>query len=382
MYGQPSDERLAGPLRIAVVGTWGVPARYGGFETLAEQLARSLTPDIAEISFYGQKSAYSELERAGPFAGHARVWLPFSANGFQSVLHDALQLLHASWVGRHDRILLLGTSGAWALPLVRLNGLLRGRRIRIVANIDGLEWRRDKFGPLARGLLKLLEWFAVRFSSSIVADNAALVPMVRDLHGVEPLLIAYGGDHIGLPANAAAPASDSFLAIARIEPENNSALILEAAADTQARILFVGNWSATRYGCDLLATYGINPRLTLHPAVYDQSVLADLRGQAEAYVHGHSVGGTNPSLVEAIFHCERILAFDCPFNRATLEGEGAYFGSAAELARLMREPGSGRIAPAALARLRHRYRWETIAASYLAVMADPVAESQPAMNFR
>lgn len=342
--------------RIAVVGTRGVPGRYGGFETLAEQLARSFDPQIIQLGIYGQRSAYAPAERKGPFAGHKRIWMPLDAGGMQSLLHDALQLFHAS-AARNDAILLLGTSGAWALPIIRL----WNRKTRIITNIDGLEWRRGKFGKTAKILLKYLEKCAVRFSDGIIADNQALVPLVIETHGITPLLIAYGGDHIEVPDTET---RDFHFALSRIEPENNCAMILEAGRLSGAPLTYVGNWQSTAYGKKLLDDFGGIGNLRLHPAVYDPDVLGKIRASAITYIHGHSVGGTNPSLVEALFHADHILAFDCSFNRATLEGEGAYFSSAAQLSELLRQDDSGRIAPTALARLRNRYRWQTIAGEY------------------
>jgi len=350
---------------IGVVGTVGVPARYGGFETLVEQLARHVPADSAILHLYGQKSAYAPAERIGDFVGHPRHFMPLSANGAQSMGHDALAMLHAALVMRVDAMLLLGTSGAWALPIVRL---LRPS-MWIVTNIDGLEWRRDKFGKWAKRLLKLLEWFAVRSSSAIIADNSALVPMVRDLHGIDPVLIAYGGDHVSVPAASGTVPQGHWLAIARVEPENNTAMILEAAAAAGVALIFVGNWNANSYGRALKVQWGDVPGLELVDPVYAQAELARLRSGAVGYLHGHSVGGTNPSLVEALFETDRILAFDCSFNRATLTDLGAYFGNTADLARALVTQTTGAILPTPLQGLRDRYRWRGIAAAYLSVLS-------------
>lgn len=350
--------------RLAVVGTRGVPARYGGFETLAEQLARHLDPSDVTLTIYGEKAAYSAEERAGDFHGHRRVWMPLSAGGAQSLLHDALHLFHAAFVERHAAILLLGTSGAWLLPLVRL---LRPRT-RVITNIDGLEWRRDKFGSFAKRLLRALEGIAVRFSDAIIADNDALVPIVRDIHGIEPVMIAYGADQVRIVGDAGSDPAGYALAIARVEPENQTAMLLEAARLADMPIVFIGNWAATEYGRTLRHRYGGRAGARLLDPIYDQDALAGLRSGSAVYLHGHSVGGTNPSLVEAIFHADRILAFDCAFNRATLEDQGAFFDTAEALAALLRDRGSGLIPNPAQVRLRARYRWKAITDQYMDVV--------------
>jgi len=347
--------------KIGVVGTVGVPARYGGFETLVEQLARNLTPSQAQLILYCQRSAYPEDAEATPFAGHRRVFIPLRANGAQSMLHDPLAMLHAALVARVDTLLVLGYSGAWFLPVLRL--LRPG--MRIVTNIDGMEWRRDKFGTLAKKVLRGLEWCATRFSKTIIADNAALVSLARELHGIEPVLIAYGGDHTLVEPEGPAPASGYWLSIARIEPENNCQMILEAAVQSGSRLVFVGNWAASSYGRELKARYADREGIMLMDPVYNVARLAALRCKASGYLHGHSVGGTNPSLVEALQHTHRMLAYDCVFNRSTLDHEGEYFRDAHGLAGLMRGMDTGQIANDKLAVLRERYRWRGIADSYL-----------------
>lgn len=349
-------------MKIAIIGTVGVPARYGGFETLAEQLARGISPADHQLTLYCQRSAYPELQGGEPFAGHARVLLPLRANGVASMVHDMLAMVHAAWIARADTLLVLGYSGAWFLPLVRL---LRPGAL-IVTNIDGMEWRRDKFGRSARALLRGLEWFATRFSNRVIADNAALVALARELHNVEPQLIAYGGDHTLVEPEPFLDLEPGYaLSIARIEPENNCHLILAACAAAGARLVFVGNWAASAYGRELKARHEGSPTLRLLDPVYDVRKLASLRARAGRYIHGHSVGGTNPSLVEAIFHTDRMLAFDCSFNRATLHEAGAYFADERGLIALLAAGDAGLIPADSLAALRDRYRWAEIVHAYV-----------------
>lgn len=354
---------------LGIVGTVGVPGRYGGFETLAEQLARHIRPPQARLVIYCQRTAYPDvLDRTDTsFEGHRRVFVPLRANGASSMLHDVLAMLHAALVARVDVMLVLGYSGAWALPLIRL---LRPR-MRIVTNIDGMEWRRAKFGPQTKKVLRWLEDCAVRFSHRVIADNASLVNLAQSIHpGLLPLLIAYGGDHTLVQPLAAlsvvTPTQPYYLSVARIEPENNCHLILQAFdAEPGWHLVFVGNWSASDYGRNLKARYGTRINLTLLDPVYDLASLAALRASACGYVHGHSVGGTNPSLVEALFHTARVLAFDCVFNRSTLDNEGAYFSDVPQLRTLLNEAAHLDMSSSSLQRLRQRYRWDTIVQAYL-----------------
>lgn len=355
-------------MKIAVVGTVGVPARYGGFETLAEQLALNIDPTEHQVIFYCERSAYPEIEGSPAFAGHRRVFLPLKANGAASMVHDMLALTHAALKVRPDVLLVLGYSGAWFLPVVRV----ARPEMPVAINIDGMEWRRDKFSPAIKRLLRLLEWFATRFSHRVIADNDALVSLAREIHGIDPILIAYGGDHTLVEPEPFLDIEPGFgLAVARIEPENNCHLILEACELAEHRMVFVGNWNGSAYGRELKVRFAGSAVLELMDPIYDLARLAHLRAQAGLYIHGHSVGGTNPSLVEAIFHHERILAFDCPFNRATLAERGAYFADAGELHDLLKDPASGTIDPTGLAALQDGYRWPNITDHYLAALRFP-----------
>ncbi|MGK6322997.1 DUF1972 domain-containing protein [Sphingomonas sp. DT-51] len=352
-------------MKVAVIGTVGVPARYGGFETLAEQLATGIAADEAQLVMYCQRSAYPELIVATPFCGHQRVLVPLSANGAASLVHDVLAMLHAALIARVDAALILGYSGAWFLPVLRL---LRPS-MRVVTNVDGMEWRRAKFGGFAKRVLKVLERLAIRFSHRVIADNDALVALVRDMYGAEATMIAYGGDHTIVPASSRFALAPGYaLSVARIEPENNSHLILEACAQAAFTLVAVGNWDKSDYGRELKQRYADHPQLLLLDPVYDVADLAGLRAGAAVYVHGHSVGGTNPSLVEAIYHHNRLLAYDCAFNRSTLGQAGSYFKDVSALRVLLSDPTSGMVRAADLATLKERYRWHRIVSAYVHVL--------------
>jgi glycosyltransferase involved in cell wall biosynthesis len=356
--------------KIGIVGTVGVPSRYGGFETLAEQLARRIKPSQAVLIVYCQRSAYPEVLSLSDrcFASHRRVFVPFKANGPASMFHDALAMIHAALFVRVDVMLVLGYSGGWALPLVKL---LRPK-MRIVTNIDGMEWRRNKFDSLAKKVLRFLEWTAVRFSHFVIADNQGIAQIARDIYAIDPVLIAYGGDHT-IPEyenKSRLNCGSYYLSIARIEPENNCHVILAACEATGSPLIFVGNWDASEYGRRLKRLYSRSQTVKLLDPIYDQSELLPLRKQSIGYIHGHSVGGTNPSLVEALFHNDRVLAFDCPFNRFTLMNNGAYFCNIDSLTQLLSQGGAGKIKQRDLLVLRDNYCWDNVVKSYLQVLVN------------
>ena len=363
-------------MKIAIIGTVGVPARYGGFETLAEQLAKGIKPEAHKLVIYCQRSAYPELNRGEQFEGHQRVLLPLRANGPASMVHDMLAMTHAAFIAKVDALLVLGYSGAWFLPMVRL----MRPRMQVVTNIDGMEWRRDKFGRAARALLRGLEWFATRFSTEVIADNVALVDLARNLHQIEPRLIAYGGDHTLVAPKAFVKYEPGyFLSIARIEPENNCHLILDACEAAEVRLIFIGNWDANGYGRALKLRFSNSRFLTLLDPVYDLQILAAVREHSIGYIHGHSVGGTNPSLVEALFHTDKLLSYDCVFNKSTLSGVGSYFKNSDDLFNLLRYRNSGLIEKNELAELREKYKWTHVISSYLKIFESDADLNTPGM---
>lgn len=355
---------------VAILGTVGVPGRYGGFETLAENLVLSHDLMPREVDLAVVCSGTGSPDRPESFGGAALRYVPLKANGVQSIPYDIWSLMQS--IRRGDRaVILLGVSGALVLPLVRLVS-----RMRIVTNIDGIEWRREKWRGLARLVLRASEWAAVRFSHVVVADNQAIADHVRHSYGRPCTVIAYGGDHAVAtrpgPAPEGLPPDGYALALCRIEPENNVAMILEAFAGLPGRpLVFVGNWDRSAHGRELRARFAGASNLTLLDPVYDPGQLRRLRDGAAVYVHGHSAGGTNPSLVEMMHFGIPVLAFDCAFNRFTTEEAAEFFADAQGLAALVEamtpEQASG-IGAAMREIAARRYTWAGIYRQYMALL--------------
>ena len=351
--------------RTAILGTVGVPGIYGGFETLAENLVlwhERYAPDT-DLSVWCSARAYPD--RPSRFQSAKLEYVNLDANGVSSIPYDMVSLAGALLRG-HNRILLLGVSGAAALPLVRLVS-----RARILTNIDGIEWKREKWSSLARFVLRASEWFAVRFSHEVIADNQAIADYVTETYGRPCKVIAYGGDN----ALAAEPGGnlpeglpDSYtIALCRIEPENNVAMILEAFAATDRPLVFVGNWTKSAYGRALKDKYASKANLTLLDPIYDARPLRAIRDRATMYVHGHSAGGTNPSLVEMMQFGVPVLAHGCDFNRYSTEEKAAYFMSAPELTSALEAMTAEQAATngAAMREIAtRRYTWEVIGRAY------------------
>ena len=355
--------------RIAIIGTVGVPGNYGGFETLAENLAtyHERTNRDATLTVYCSKHAFTD--RYEWFRKARRRFIPLNANGVSSVLYDIWSLFDAVRRG-NNRILLLGVSGALALPLVRLIP-----DVSIVTNIDGIEWRRAKWNRFARTILRWSEAVAVRFSHQVIADNQAIADYVRDRYNRPCEVIPYGGDHaLHAEGDAAAAAGlpDRYaIALCRIEPENNVAMILDAFAKLDMPLVFFGNWDRSDYGRALKARYRDHPTITIHDPVYAPRSLRAVRDRAILYIHGHSAGGTNPALVEMMHFAIPVLAHGCAFNRHSTENRARYFETAEELAAEARAltPIDGDAIGRAMGEIaRRRYTWDQIGKSYFALL--------------
>ena len=356
-------------MKIAILGTVGVPGRYGGFETLAENLVRyhKSTDQRAAVTVWC--SAKDNAEHPVRFENADLRYVGLRANGVQSIPYDVVGLWQAVRSG-HDSILLLGVSGALALPLIRLIS-----RARIIANIDGIEWKREKWQPLARLVLRASEWAAVRFSHEVVADNQAIADHVSDAYDSRCRVIAYGGDHAlheGGDATVPEGLPDRYaLALCRIEPENNVHVILEAMDGLGMPLVFVGNWDNSDYGRDLKARYSERPNLFLLDPIYDAGALYAVRARASVYLHGHSAGGTNPSLVEMMHFGVPVLAHGCAFNRYSTEDKARYFDSAKELAEKLRnlDPEDAiQIGTNMHEIAKRKYTWDQIGKAYFELL--------------
>lgn len=373
--------------KIAILGTVGVPANYGGFETLAENLVKyhAATSSGDKLTVYCSSRVYPV--RPFSFLSARLHYVPLNANGVQSIPYDIWSLFSAVW-NRNGVILLLGVSGAIALPLVRLFS-----SARIITNIDGIEWRREKWQGWAKRFLRWSEKLAVRYSDEVIADNAAIAAYVKEAYGVDCHVIAYGGDHAvsvkGAPVDEYGLPESYAFSVCRIEPENNVQMVLAAFDELNAEVrvarqahheqpneqpglighylVMVGNWSNSEYGRALRERYAACANIKLLDPVYDLGKLKTLRSRAAFYVHGHSAGGTNPSLVEAMHFGKPVLAFDCDFNRSTTEDRALYFKDVAGLKNLLKtidKAVGGEVGGNMAEIAKRRYTWNVVAAQY------------------
>jgi glycosyltransferase involved in cell wall biosynthesis len=352
---------------VAIVGIQGVPAQYGGFETLVENIiGRNCSPHVKYTIFCSSKDEQNQLRI---YKGARLKYIPLHANGVQSILYDIWGMMRT--LRGYDDVVILGVSGCLFLPVYRLLN-----HHKIIINIDGLEFRRAKWGCIARWILKNSCGFAIKGADVIVADNRGIWNYVKDTYHQEATLIAYGGDHVlrnvserhqlEILKKHSVLSGQYAITICRIEPENNSHIILKAFAETGKELLFIGNWNRSKYSRQLKEQYGQKNNIHLINSLYDLNELFALRNHCSIYVHGHSAGGTNPSLVEAMFFGMPILAFDVVYNRETTANKAFYFKDAKELEKLLNigKPELSENGRAMKEIAQTRYLWKKIAKQY------------------
>jgi glycosyltransferase involved in cell wall biosynthesis len=356
-------------MKIVIIGSAGIPARYGGFETMAHHLATRFSVEH-EVHVYCSNKIYKKEERTGKYEDVILHHVPLNANGMSSIPYDLYCILHALTYA--DTFIILGVSGAMFLPFVRLFN-----NKQIITSVDGLEWKRNKWSKPTRWMLKFFERMAVRFSHAVIADNLAIQEYIEEEYGVEAELIEYGADHV----QRVMPSPVEFVAypflkepyaftVCRIEPENNIHIILDAFTELTLPIIIVGNWNASDYGKQLRIKYSKYENIQLLHPIYQQRALDVIRSNAYLYMHGHSAGGTNPSLIEAMHLNLPVFAFDVSFNRATTENAAFYFSDAASLANLVKLTNAADIQSNRAQMLNiamRRYNWSRIANKFNAL---------------
>ncbi len=363
-------------IKIAIIGTVGVPANYGGFETLAHHLVLFLGQQL-DITVYCSKKEYAKNKRPKNWEKATLRYLPLSANGAQSIFYDLWSILDAI-IRKVDVLLILGVSACLFLPIIKLFS-----NKKIIVNIDGLEWRRPKWNVFAKWYLRLSEKIACLFADEIITDNSMLSEYVNIRYSKKSLLVGYGGNHV---QEKKPTKRDYFqypflkeeyaIKVARIEPENNIELILNAFSLTPKHLLVViGNWEASTFGRMMKDKYNAYLNIFLLDPIYIPETLNILRSNATLYIHGHSAGGTNPSLVEAMCYGLPILSFDVVYNRVTTNNEAIYFESEAELLTLLKNINNYSLLKIGT-KLKEigarKYQWHHIAIKYLNIFRSAV----------
>jgi glycosyltransferase involved in cell wall biosynthesis len=279
-------------MRIAILGTRGIPNRYGGFEQISETLAGGLVARGHQVTVY---CPHHHPCADDVWNGIRRIQChdPEHLRTFGQFIYDLNCIKHARSEG-FDAWLFMGytSSSVWARWFPKTSAIL--------SNMDGLEWRRSKYAAPVRRFLRYAEKLAVKHSKGHIADSPVIKEWLQERYGIDSRYIPYGAV-VREDKNAAALAryglepGKYFMVMARMEPENHIDIILEgyARSGTDKHLVVVGN-TGNRYGTSLVRRYGKLSGLHFAGAIFDQEIVHQLRAQAALYFHGHSVGGTNP----------------------------------------------------------------------------------------
>lgn len=356
-------------MRIAILGTRGIPNYHGGFEQFAEFFSEYLINKGIDIYVYCS-STHPYKENTYKNIKLINCYDPENKIGTAGQFIYDLNCIIDSRKRNFDVILQLGytSNSIWHFLLPK--------KSVIITNMDGLEWKRTKYSSLVRKFLLFAEKLAVKHSDYLVADSIGIQQFIEKKYNKKSEYIAYGAEVFTAPDQnvlknySLNPYSYDML-IARMEPENNIEMIIKGYIKNQTgrKLLIIGNHKATKFGKKLFDTYSSNEMIQFMGSLYDMNVLNNLRYYSNLYFHGHSVGGTNPSLLEAMASDSFIVAHNNVFNRSILEDDAYYFNDENELAELLQINKQSPEIQLKLAnnkrKIENKYSWDSINESYL-----------------
>ena len=371
-------------LRIAFCGTRGVPANYGGFETAVDEISRRFVQQGYSVDVFCRLS--HSRETLNEHEGRRLITVKGAAHRSLETFVSAIQ---TGWfLFRHRReyshIVWFNNANFPGILLTLLAG------IPVTVNTDGLEWRRKKWRWPFKLYYVLTSFLIARICPTLISDSRAIQKIFREKYGRQTLFIPYG---IPSPAEVTREEQDKilreyglsegkyFLQITRLEPDN---LPLEAAQgfiksqlnNNGFDFLIVGYKDQTPYALEL-KNLSDKKGVRVFPAVYDPRVLYTLRTNCYAYVHGNSVGGTNPALLEAMATCPRILAINSEFSLELLGDLGFLFVPAKIDEAFLKAPDLEDIRNQLSARVNANYNWDAVSKAYMAIIEGTATEYNP-----
>lgn len=318
-------------MKIGILGTRGIPNHYGGFEQFAEFFATFLADKNHEVCVYNSSNhPYKENNYKGVQIIHCQD--PEDKIGTIGQFVYDFNCIRDSRKRNFDIILQLGytSNTVWHRFLPKNS--------TIISNMDGLEWRRSKYSSLEKKFLKYAEKLAVKSSDFLISDSLGIQNYLMQTYNSNSMYIAYGAEPFNNPKMElldlykVTPGNYNML-IARFEPENNLEIILDGAsiAINKTPFLVIGKHDSNKFGAFLKNKYKEDDNIRFIGGVYNMEHLNNLRFHSKLYFHGHSVGGTNPSLLEAMASRALIIAHDNEFNKSILDKDAFYFSSKEEV---------------------------------------------------
>lgn len=310
-------------MNIAMIGTRGVPACYGGFETCVEELGKRLVARGHSVTVYCRKEYYDSCP--DQYLGMNLIYLPcLRKKSVETLSHTFLSIWHAIRQN-FDALMIFNAANSPILLLPRLLGK------KIAINTDGLEWKRGKWGRVGRSYYKFSEWFATKIANRIISDSQGIQDYYLKRYKAKSVFIAYGAyphqsNDPSLLQGIGVRPGEYFLQVTRFEPENNPLLTIHAfkQLETDKKLVLIGG---APYESDYLSEIKkeINDNIIIPGPIYESNLLNEIWCNCFAYVHGNEVGGTNPALLQAMGNRCFVIAIDVCFSRDVLDHCGIYF---------------------------------------------------------
>lgn len=331
-------------MKIAFVSVRGIPNNYGGFEQFAEYISVGLVKRGHEVTVYSPSyHPYKDDEYKGVKIKHIyspETWMGGSIGSF---FYDFMSLRDALKRENFDIIYEAGYTSI--IPAFIWFDVKNVTKSIVVTNMDGLEYKRTKFNKWVRKFVFWEERMAVKHSHYLIADNMGIHDYYKEKYGKDSKFLAYGADihadyNVEHLKEYGLKPEEYYILVARLEPENNIVMAIEGylhSKENGKRPLIVVGKTNTPHGKELVAKYGKEKGVKFVGGIYDFNKLNSIRHFSKAYFHGHSVGGTNPSLLEAMASDCFILAHDNQFNKAVLGDNAIYYGSPDDVKILLNE---------------------------------------------
>jgi len=370
-------------LKIAIIGSRGIPAKYGGFETFAEELSTRLVDKGYEVFVSCEGGISPKIDQ---YKGVKLFYFPLKPffRVIYETIYDIYSIVKSSLMC--DYIYILGYGAGFFFFIPKIFGK------KLIVNVDGMEWTRDKYSKLEKAILYCSELFAVRFADIIVADAFEVKKHIQSVHGIDSVFIPYG---VEIPENnpwdssklneiiianddiTKLQSNDYYLIVARLEPENNIHVIIEGFLmdNPDKKLVVIGNFLSSKYKQavdNILKKYDAFDKVIFTGAIYKKDILNMLRYNCFAYFHGHSAGGTNPSLLEIMAMKNIIVAHDNKFNLEVGGDSALYFDTAYNLKHIIEAIEKNtldylQMKEDAYNRVKEGYSWDQIVENYISI---------------
>jgi glycosyltransferase involved in cell wall biosynthesis len=354
-------------LKIAILGTRGIPNHYGGFEHISEYISEGLVQKGHSVTVYNShQHPYQQKLWNGVNLVHCYdpEYLIGTAGQF---IYD-FNCLRDAKTRNFDVILIMGytSSSVW--------GKLYPQESVIITNMDGLEWKRTKYSKPVQQFLKYAEKLAVKHSQFYIADSMVIKSYLKDKYAINSSYIPYGADLYSPQEKeqfslTEMQKEDYFLLMARMEPENNIETILDGFTNSNSEKSFkVLGDTQNKFGKFITDKFKNDERIKFKGSNFNNAAVRSLQNNSYLYFHGHSVGGTNPSLLEAMASEALIAAHDNPFNKSVLEKDAFYFNNAVDVRKLIetvqRKDPEQQMVQNNLLKIQYQFNWEKVIDAY------------------